>query len=283
MKDMVNVFSIIPVEAFMDDRLTKTDLRVLGSILSFRDIETNLCWPKREQISKRCNLSNEKISTATSRMVELGWLEKDGDGGRSRSTRYKLRVPRQLIKTVPESGTVPESETVPDSGIKTVPDSGTRIEQTSEQTKENKNARDILKNGFDDFWEAYPKKRSKTDAERAWKKLNPDEQLQQTIIAAVILATTQDFEWTKNEGQYIPYPASWLRGKRWLDERQNSNRSGSDTQKTRGIYETGNTSNAAGRRNSGKLSLAEQAQRDADFIEQQERGRYARVINDLPE
>ena len=71
----------MPIEAFMDDRLTKTDLRVLGAILSWRNKNTNLCWPKREQIAERCNLSVFKISTSTTHLVELGWLKKEGKGG----------------------------------------------------------------------------------------------------------------------------------------------------------------------------------------------------------
>jgi len=25
-------------------------------------------------------------------------------------------------------------------------------------------------------------------------------------------------DWTRNDGQYIPYPATWLNGQRWEDE-----------------------------------------------------------------
>lgn len=124
----------MPIEAFLDDRLSKTDLRVLGAILSFADKKTGLCWPKREQLAERCGLSLPKISTATTSLVSLGWLEKEGDGGRSRSVHYKVITPILITKTVPNSGTVPDSETVPDSGTKTVPDSGTGIKQTNEQT-----------------------------------------------------------------------------------------------------------------------------------------------------
>lgn len=134
-------FSLMPVEIFMDDRLSKTDLRVLGSIMSWRNKSTNLCHPSREQISERCGLSVHKISTATSRLVKLGWLEKSGNGGRSMRCVYKFKVPdltesdpKTVVdsgtvnnhKTVLDSGTVPDLETVPESAPKTVPDSGTK-------------------------------------------------------------------------------------------------------------------------------------------------------------
>lgn len=215
----MSLFSIMPIEAFLDDRLSKTDLRVLGAILSFADKKTGLCWPKREQLAERCGLSLPKISTATTSLVSLGWLEKEGDGGRSRSVHYKVITPSLITKTVPNSGTVPDSETVPNSGTKTVPNSGTGIKQTIEQTKRvSKHAREKLQNGFNAFWVAYPKKKSKDDALKAWLKINPDEQLQQIIIDAVVLATTQDQDWMKDNGQYVPHPSTYLNRKRWEDE-----------------------------------------------------------------
>lgn len=93
---MHDYFSIMPVEIFMDDRLTKTDLRVLGAIMSWRNKTTNLCHPSREQISKRCRLPLCKISTATSHLVDLGWLEKKGNGGRSSHCVYKFSIPDSI-------------------------------------------------------------------------------------------------------------------------------------------------------------------------------------------
>jgi len=145
----IDIFSIMPVEVFMDERLSKTDLRVLGAILTFRNKNTNLCWPKRSQIAERCLLSLPKISTATTHLVSLGWLKKSGNGGCSRASNYQLCVPEIKAKTVPDSGTVPTvpdsgTQTVPDSGTITVPDSGRGIQQTNEQTIKQTN-KDIRK------------------------------------------------------------------------------------------------------------------------------------------
>lgn len=70
---------------------------------------------------------------------------------------------------------------------------------------------------FDEFWAQYPKKRSKGQAERAWVKINPDEQLFKAILDGLERAKTS-VEWQKNGGQYIPYPATWLNAKGWEDE-----------------------------------------------------------------
>lgn len=67
--------------------------------------------------------------------------------------------------------------------------------------------------GFQSFWNAYPRKVAKGAAERAW----PGDELLPAIIAAL--------EWqTKNwtDPQYVPHPGTWLRAKRWEDERPSS-------------------------------------------------------------
>lgn len=70
---------------------------------------------------------------------------------------------------------------------------------------------------FDLFYELYPKKKSKGKAEEAWKKLNPDEQLQKTILKTLERAKTSD-EWKKNHGEFIPHPANWIINRGWEDQ-----------------------------------------------------------------
>jgi hypothetical protein len=70
---------------------------------------------------------------------------------------------------------------------------------------------------FTRFWKAYPKKRSKGQAERAFFRIDPDEQLLATMIATIERATTSE-DWLKEGGKYIPYPATWLGARGWEDE-----------------------------------------------------------------
>ena len=75
---------------------------------------------------------------------------------------------------------------------------------------------------FEEFWSAYPKKKAKEAAKKAWLKLKPDEALGKEIIQAVTeSAKTKD--WLKENGKYIPFPATYLNGKRWEDERNEAN------------------------------------------------------------
>ena len=68
---------------------------------------------------------------------------------------------------------------------------------------------------FSNFWSSYPKKKAKGDAEKAWKKVKPEEY--DALFAGLELAKQSD-DWLKDDGKYIPFPASWLNGRRWEDE-----------------------------------------------------------------
>lgn len=67
------------------------------------------------------------------------------------------------------------------------------------------------------FWELYPRKVSKGAALKAWKQLGAGRPTQATLEAALAWQRTSE-DWTRDDGQYIPYPATYLRGQRWLDE-----------------------------------------------------------------
>lgn len=88
-----------------------------------------------------------------------------------------------------------------------------------DQTKGNHSR--ACDSGFDRFWEAYPNKKARRDAERAWKKLSPGPNLQKRILHDVTMKAAS-VEWTKEGGRFVPYPASYIRGERWNDEAASS-------------------------------------------------------------
>jgi uncharacterized protein YdaU (DUF1376 family) len=71
--------------------------------------------------------------------------------------------------------------------------------------------------GFTAFWEAYPRKRGKDDAFKAWRVLKPTPALLEQMVAAIAVQRAGP-EWTREGGQFIPHPATWLRAGRWKDE-----------------------------------------------------------------
>lgn len=70
---------------------------------------------------------------------------------------------------------------------------------------------------FNEFWQAYPKKRAKDDAMKAFAKRKPDRALLSLMLNAIDAHKCAD-DWVKDSGQFIPYPATWLNDGRWNDE-----------------------------------------------------------------
>lgn len=73
------------------------------------------------------------------------------------------------------------------------------------------------------FWAAYPKRVSKKDARKAWAELNPSPETVEKIVEALTWQSQQPM-WVKDGGQFVPYPASWIRGERFDDEAPQSQR-----------------------------------------------------------
>lgn len=70
---------------------------------------------------------------------------------------------------------------------------------------------------FSQFWSAYPKKRGKSNALRSWEKLKISNELFNIIMTKLEIFKISN-DWLKDNGQFIPYPSTWLNGKRWEDE-----------------------------------------------------------------
>lgn len=73
--------------------------------------------------------------------------------------------------------------------------------------------------GFAEFYAGYPVKRARRDAAQAWRQIHaPDSSiLRDRILEDVTWRRRRDPEWLRGT---IPYPATYLRGRRWEDEQQ---------------------------------------------------------------
>jgi hypothetical protein len=88
-------------------------------------------------------------------------------------------------------------------------------EKEKEKEKENEIEYECKKAAdFDRFWQNYPRKVGKVKAEAAFQKV--------TVPVEALLAAIEEqkksAQWTKENGQFIPHPATWLNGKRWEDQ-----------------------------------------------------------------
>jgi hypothetical protein len=75
---------------------------------------------------------------------------------------------------------------------------------------------------FEKFWSAWLRKDARKDAEKAFGEIEPepDDGLVDRMLAAITVQADSN-NWrpqVKERRQFIPLPATWIRGKRWKDE-----------------------------------------------------------------
>ncbi|MDE2470662.1 MAG: hypothetical protein KGL35_18440 [Bradyrhizobium sp.] len=71
------------------------------------------------------------------------------------------------------------------------------------------------------FWPAYPRKVAKASAAKAFAKINPDDALLTRMLAALAVHVASE-QWRRDDGRYIPHPATWLNQRRWEDEAESA-------------------------------------------------------------
>jgi len=69
---------------------------------------------------------------------------------------------------------------------------------------------------FEKFWKAYPRKQGKGAAEKAWKRIHVNGAFDSLLTALENQKQTE--QWRKDNGQFVPNPATWLNQRRWEDE-----------------------------------------------------------------
>ncbi len=72
---------------------------------------------------------------------------------------------------------------------------------------------------FSAFYSAYPKKRSKAAAIKAFEKKYKKNLLPEIEeLVEIVKKWSNTTDWKKEGGKFIPHPSTWLNGERWLDE-----------------------------------------------------------------
>lgn len=116
-----------------------------------------------------------------------------------------------------------------DKGLWEVKDTGKTQERHGEDTPSTPTNNPLILNpkvntplppkgdeDFVSFWRQYPKKDGKGYAIKAWEKAKKNKTLPH--IQAVLLAIErekQSTKWLKDNGQFIPNPATWINGQGW--------------------------------------------------------------------
>ena len=162
-------------------------------------------------------MSEKTIRNTMDKLVESGLVLKGHYNQQpyDRTNWYALTKMGELICRKRRLNSVKRANGFPQKG-EPIPDSITDSYTDDINTCANNCAKASERTAkFDAFWAAYPKKKSKQDAIRAFSKLSDSEI--ELLLPAVEKQKKWD-DWKREGGKFIPYPATWLRAKCWLDE-----------------------------------------------------------------
>jgi hypothetical protein len=69
-------------------------------------------------------------------------------------------------------------------------------------------------NDFEEFWKHYPRQKNRLKALRAWNYTQSVRPPLPQLLALLETAKASD-DWQDRNGKFVPYPATWITGRRW--------------------------------------------------------------------
>ena len=187
-------------------------------------IDGEPCLVKAMAMPRRTDVSDKKVGVALKSLVEVGllsWYSVNGERYieilNFREHQAGLSYNKEPPSTLPEiPGTLPEIPgTLPE--IPGLREDKIREKKRREENPPGKNTLANVNEDFREFYESYPRKEAEDDALKAFKKrykeLPPIDEL-----VLIIENTKKTENWSRDNGKYIPHPATWINNGRWKDE-----------------------------------------------------------------
>lgn len=186
--------------------------------VSRRTNRLGYCWASNKTLAEELSVGERTISRYVSELELAGFITTEQIGVSDRKRRHERRI--RLAVPTPFNLAKNGEVNVAKNGELNIAKNG---DHYKENNKSNKNTPSSPPQGdasvdfFERFWARYPKKKNKQAARKAWDKLNPNRELCKQMSVALI-AQMRSEEWQRENGRFVPYPASWINGKRWEDE-----------------------------------------------------------------
>jgi hypothetical protein len=200
------------LNAVFEHSKTRHSTRLLLLALADRADDSGRAWPSIADIMHRTGLSRGAIHGAMREAGEIGELSIKHFAGPRLCNVYLLHVPTRSNSEPVQTLNPVQNLSRPVQTLNT-----TRSDSEPKPHITHKNPKSTSKrnfDGFDDFWNLYPRKVGKADARKAWStaKHLPD----LATLRTAIEKQTASEQW--RNPKYIPHPSTWIRGERWNDE-----------------------------------------------------------------
>lgn len=169
------------------------------------------------QVERAGNLSKRRSEAGSSKKAKQTEANEEQISANSEQTETNENKTDTNVNTITSTitDTLTNTENLPP-----ISPTGDDVDVPAEPPKAKQGVRtssDVVRQRFERFWVAYPKKQGKGAAEKAWIKLKPSEALTNQMLQALEFAK-KCAQWNRDGGQYIPNPATWLNQKRWEDD-----------------------------------------------------------------
>ena len=159
----------------------------------------------RENLGQRLGCSKRNIEKKIKSLREKGYLKIEKG---QKEYEYILIEKDEKIKNKIQTDTIKKDDTYKNLINKNLINKNiNNIPPISPEWEKN----------FETFWGVYPKKQAKAKAKQWFEKNKPNDELMNRILESLDLFKKTN-QWTKDNGQFIPLPTTWLNGKRWEDE-----------------------------------------------------------------
>lgn len=165
------------------------------------------------------NFEFQSLPVASRALAPMLWLlASDHDRGEidaaPKKLAFRLRMSErevtEALKPLIDNGFFGVVQS--DSSLLAEPERGA-IPETEERQRQRREEAEARERDFQAFWQAYPRKEAKKDAQAAWVKVDAAI----AVLLSAIEVQRRSENWLKSKGQFIPLPATWLRGRRWED------------------------------------------------------------------
>ena len=189
-----------------------TELLMLLVLADYSDDDGN-SYPAVASLARKCRMKTRNANYILKALQESGELRVLKNEGPRGTNRYRIMQASLGIK--PLQRTAPLQHSAPNPAMECAKPLHCIADEPSLNRQEPSCSKS-MPDGFDVFYEAYPKKVGRLVAIKAFKSVKAGAVLK-SILAHIERRRNSD-DWSKDGGKYIPHPASYLNGRRWEDE-----------------------------------------------------------------